>query len=83
MAPRKFQVGKHVFLLNSKLKLFPRKLRSHWSSPFQITQNFPFGAMELMEEKSKRTFKVNGQCIKHYWGGNFDYQQTHIPLNEA
>ena len=31
-----FQPGQQVFLFNSRLKLFPGKLKSKWSGPFTI-----------------------------------------------
>ncbi|KAL5578563.1 hypothetical protein UlMin_020262 [Ulmus minor] len=65
--PRNFEVGQQVLLFNSRLKLFPGKLKSRWSGPFIITQISPFGAVEL-EDKSGRRFKVNGQRVKQYWG---------------
>ncbi|KAL5554623.1 hypothetical protein UlMin_042024 [Ulmus minor] len=54
--PRNFEVGQQVLLFNSRLKLFPGKLKSRWSGPFIITQISPFGAVEL-EDKSGRRFK--------------------------
>ncbi|GKC43093.1 reverse transcriptase domain-containing protein [Tanacetum coccineum] len=47
------------------LKLFPGKLRSRWSGPFQIKQVFPYGAVEL-EDPSGGSFKVSGHRVKHY-----------------
>ena len=80
--PRKFEEGQSVLLFNSRLKLFPGKLRSRWSGPFKISEVFPHGAVELMEEKSGRKFKVNGQRIKHYWGGSFAKERTSISLRD-
>ncbi|KAL5551402.1 hypothetical protein UlMin_001578 [Ulmus minor] len=65
--PRNFEVGQQVLLFNSRLKLFPGKLKSRWSGPFIITQIAPFGAVEL-EDQTGRRFKVNGQRVKQYWG---------------
>ena len=65
---RNFEVGQQVLLFNSRLKLFPRNLKSCWFGPFRINQIFPFGAIELEEEKSGRKFKVNGQRVKQYQG---------------
>ncbi|XP_071925471.1 uncharacterized protein [Coffea arabica] len=45
--PKKFQVGQHVLLFNSRLRLFPGKLKSRWSGPFEVTQVFPYGAVEI------------------------------------
>ena len=62
--PRNFEVGQQVLLFNSWLKLFLGKLKSRWSGPFCINQIFPFGGIELEEEKFGRKLKVNGQRLK-------------------
>ncbi|XP_015960793.1 uncharacterized protein LOC107484770 [Arachis duranensis] len=38
IAPRKFEEGQKVLLYNSRLKLFPGKLKSRWSGPFLVTK---------------------------------------------
>ncbi|XP_057746935.1 uncharacterized protein LOC130966178 [Arachis stenosperma] len=68
LAPRSFEEGQIVLIYNSKLKLFPGKLRSRWSGPFLITKVSPYGHIEIIEESSQRTFTVNGQRLKHYLG---------------
>ena len=65
---REFLPGQKVLLFNSRLKLFPGKLRSRWSGPFEIKQVFPFGTVELLG-RDGQTFRVNGQRLKHYHGG--------------
>ncbi|KAL5576849.1 hypothetical protein UlMin_018548 [Ulmus minor] len=50
------------------LKLFPGKLKSRWSSPFKLIKVYPYGAVDLLDEKTGREFKVNGQRVKQYWG---------------
>jgi len=57
-----------VLLFNSRLKLFPGKLRSQWSGPFQVAKVLPNGAVEVWSE-STRTFTVNGQRLKPYLVG--------------
>ena len=52
--------GQQVFLFNSRLKFFPRKLRSRWSGPFVVTQVFPYSIVELIHLERCR-FKVNEQ----------------------
>ena len=64
---REFMVGNLVLLFNSRLRLFPRKLKSKWTGPYLVTQLFPHGAVEL-ETKEGVGFKVNGQHIKIYFG---------------
>ncbi|KAL5565141.1 hypothetical protein UlMin_028305 [Ulmus minor] len=68
---------------SQSLRLFPGKLKSRWSGPFKIAQIYPFGAVELEDEKSSRTFKVNGQRIKHYFGGEVDHQQEAMSLHDG
>ncbi|XP_070056880.1 uncharacterized protein [Nicotiana tomentosiformis] len=69
---REFKSGDLVLLFNSRLKLFPGKLRSKWSSPFKIVNVSPYSAIELESEDGLLTFKVNGQRVKHYLGTTGD-----------
>ncbi|XP_059310259.1 uncharacterized protein LOC132061460 [Lycium ferocissimum] len=57
-----------VLLFNSRLKLLPSKLKSRWSSPFEVVSVSPYGSIELKSGDGTRTFKVNGQRVKHYHG---------------
>nr|XP_027093500.1 uncharacterized protein LOC113713896 [Coffea arabica] len=66
--PKQFQVGQKVLLFNSRLRLFPGKLKSRWSGPFEITQVFPYGVVEVANSRNER-FKVNGQRLKPYLAG--------------
>ncbi|XP_075076232.1 uncharacterized protein LOC142162933 [Nicotiana tabacum] len=63
-----FKTGDLVLLFNSRLKLFSGKLKSKWSGPFKVVNVSPYGAVELESTDGSRTFKVNGQRIKHYLG---------------
>ncbi|XP_022880713.1 uncharacterized protein LOC111397982 [Olea europaea var. sylvestris] len=77
---REFKVGEPVLLFNSRLKLFPGKLKSRWSGPFVIRKVFPYGSVELVG-KDGSTFQANGQRFKHYYGEeNWDVEE--ITLNE-
>ena len=60
-------VGDLVLLFNSRLRLFPVKLKSKWNGPYLITQLFPHGAVEF-ENKEGLRLNVNGQRIKIYLG---------------
>lgn len=64
---REFSPGDLVLLFNSRLHLFPGKLKSKWSGPFTVVQVFPHGAIEL-EGHDELWFKVNGQRVKQYLG---------------
>ncbi|KAL0445303.1 UNVERIFIED_CONTAM: putative mitochondrial protein [Sesamum latifolium] len=62
-----FSEGDKVLLFNSRLKLFPGKLRSKWSGPFIISKKISHVAVELLGEKGP--FKVNGHRLKRYLEG--------------
>ena len=71
---KEFWEGQLVLLYNSRLKLFPGKLRSKWSGPFVIHKVFPHGAIELKNQANGDTFKVNGQRLKPYYQGQVSGQ---------
>ncbi|XP_023733985.1 uncharacterized protein LOC111881828 [Lactuca sativa] len=54
-----FHEGQKVLLFNSRLKLFPGKLKSIWDGPFLVKKVFPHGAIELLS-RDDTPFKVNG-----------------------
>ena len=80
IAMKEFEAGQQVLLFNSRLKLFPRKLKSRWLGPFIVTHVFPHGRAEVMHPK-KGTFKVNTQRLKPYFGGEFQATKQTIHLN--
>ncbi|KAG7578694.1 Reverse transcriptase domain [Arabidopsis thaliana x Arabidopsis arenosa] len=65
ITPKDFKVGDQVLLFNSRLKLFPGKLKSRWSGPFTIKEVLPFGTVSLFA-KDGSEFRVNGQRVKKY-----------------
>nr|XP_027118748.1 uncharacterized protein LOC113735992 [Coffea arabica] len=62
-----FEVGQKVLLYQSRLKLFPGKLRSRWIGSFIVTHGFPYGAVEIRSTKTDNTFVVNGHRLKYYY----------------
>ncbi|CAA7040853.1 unnamed protein product [Microthlaspi erraticum] len=48
--PKNFAPNDQVLLFNSRLKLFPGKLRSRWSGPFRIKEVRPYGAVVLWDQ---------------------------------
>lgn len=55
-----------VLLFNSRLKLFPGKLRSRWAGPYTVVEVFPHGAVEIRHDETQQQFKVNGHRLKPY-----------------
>ncbi|CAA7038268.1 unnamed protein product [Microthlaspi erraticum] len=73
--------GDRVLLFNSRLKLFPGKLKSRWSGPFTVKEVSPFGAVTLFN-KEEAPFTVNGQRVKLYLRDYAIPEGTSIPLAE-
>ena len=69
MLRRELETGDQVLLFNSRLKLFPGKLKSKWSGPYTVVANTTFGAVTLKTSNIEE-FKVNGQRLKQYLGRN-------------
>ena len=44
---REFKAGEQVLLFNSRLMLFPGKLKSRWSGPYIVVASTPFGVVTL------------------------------------
>jgi hypothetical protein len=63
---RFFELGQKILLYNSRLHLFPGKLKSRWTGPFIIQSVFPHGAIEIKDPKNGNSFKVNGQRLKPF-----------------
>ncbi|KAJ9545400.1 hypothetical protein OSB04_025107 [Centaurea solstitialis] len=58
--------GQKVLLFNSREKLFPGKLKSRWTGPFEIAKVYPYGVVDLVDPDRGTTFKVNGQRVKPF-----------------
>ncbi|KAK2390987.1 protein NYNRIN [Trifolium repens] len=70
LLPKEFYPGQMVLLFNSRLRLFSGKLKSRWSGPFVVKEVFPHGAVEIFRAgEEDKAFKVNGQRLKAYKGG--------------
>ncbi|XP_014490441.1 uncharacterized protein LOC106753155 [Vigna radiata var. radiata] len=67
---RVFNPGQQVLLFNSRVKLFPGKLKSKWSGPFVIKHVFPNGVVELEnpnDDGQQKSWVVNGQRFNIIW----------------
>jgi len=76
-----FDVGQKVLLYNSRLHLFPGKLRSRWSGPFIVKHVYPYGACDIENPKNGNIFKVNGHRLKVYFD-NFSVENDSIELSD-
>ncbi|XP_057734571.1 uncharacterized protein LOC130950018 [Arachis stenosperma] len=79
IASKVFEPGQKVLLFNSRLKLFPKKLKSRWSRPFVVTGVSPYGHVELQHWNVDNRFIVNGHGVKHDLGDKIVREQpTHL-----
>nr|KYP38659.1 hypothetical protein KK1_040090 [Cajanus cajan] len=72
----------NAYQSSRQLKLFPGKLRSKWSGPFVIKEVKPYGAVEIEDPASKRSWMVNGQRVKPYLGGDFERLIAKLELSD-
>ena len=63
---KNFNEGDQVLLYDSKLHLFPGKLKSRWTGPIIVQQAYPNGSVDLLNPNDNRVIKVNGQRVKPY-----------------
>lgn len=66
---KEFKIGQKAILYQSRLRLFPGKLRSRWIRPFVVTNVFPHGAVEIQNLATSKVFKVNGHRLKTFYEG--------------
>ncbi|XP_050150502.1 uncharacterized protein LOC126625454 [Malus sylvestris] len=78
---KSFSIGQKVLLFNSRLRLFPGKLRSKWIGPFVITNVFVHGAVQIQSLKTGQEFKVNGHRLKPYYDTFVEHAVDDIPLD--
>ena len=78
---KSFEPSQKVLLYDSRLHLFPGKLRSRWTSPFIVKKSFSHGAVEIENPKNDNIFKVNGQRLKPFFE-NFDPNEESIALTD-
>ncbi|CAL9001370.1 unnamed protein product [Prunus brigantina] len=79
---KEFRPGKKVMLFSSRLKLFPRKLKSRWTGPYLVTQVYSHGAVDITSEINGNTFKVNGHRLKPYLESPFNIASESLTLKE-
>ena len=78
---KNFEKGDQVLLYDSKLHIFLGKLKSRWTGPFTVHKVYTNGAVELLNSKDNRVFKVNGHRLKSY-AVPFTVDKEEVPLLE-
>ena len=63
---RELQEGQNVLLYDSKVHIFPGKLKSRWNGPYLVHKVYSNGVVEITNPKSGCIFKVNGHRLKPY-----------------
>ncbi|GKA73613.1 hypothetical protein Tco_0779915 [Tanacetum coccineum] len=69
--PINYEKGDKVLLFNSRLRLFPGKLKSRWYGPFSVSKDMKNEAIELYDEEGSE-FIVNKQRVKPYQNNLLD-----------
>ncbi|XP_052209235.1 uncharacterized protein LOC127812751 [Diospyros lotus] len=82
VARKQFVFGQKVLLYNSRLKLMPGKLRSHWIGPFEVTNVFSYGAVEVRRLGTDKVFKVNGHRLKPFHEGFQEQTADEVQLRD-
>ena len=77
-----FSPNQKVLLYDSRLHLFPGKLKSRWTGPFLVRTVFPHGAIEIENPKDGSTLKVNGQRLKPFLELPNDREEELMILHE-
>ena len=75
-----FEIGQKVLLYNSRLHLFPGKLKSKWSGPFIVKHVYPYGTVDIENPRDGDIFKVNGQRLKRFLE-NSSFQESFFLSN--
>jgi len=82
LVSRDINSGQLVLLYNSRLKLFPGMLKSKWSGSLLVKSVSPHGVVELITPEGDISFKVNGQRVKPYLGGDLPKERVGLVLTD-
>ncbi|XP_059638606.1 uncharacterized protein LOC132280865 [Cornus florida] len=63
---KEFFQGQKVLLYNSRLALFPGKLRLRWFGAYYVHHVASHSAIEVQDPKTGKLFKVNAYCLKPF-----------------
>ncbi|KAH9716271.1 hypothetical protein KPL71_021404 [Citrus sinensis] len=68
---RQFSPGQLVLLHNTRLRLFPGKLKSRWSGPFKLLKFYPHGAIDILDEQTGITLIILTLIFSFYSQGHY------------
>ena len=83
LSRKNFKIGDKVLLYNTKLHLFPGKLRSRWLGPFIVTKVFENGAIAIESLATSKIFTVNRHRLKLYREIMDNFGVEHLTLEDA
>ncbi|XP_058763950.1 uncharacterized protein LOC131637370 [Vicia villosa] len=66
---KNFKVGQMVLVCNSRLKVFPSKLKSKWLGPFVVKEVRNYGSIVVEDPKTQESWTVKEQRLKGYHDG--------------
>ncbi|XP_042059452.1 uncharacterized protein LOC121803944 [Salvia splendens] len=69
ISPRELTLEDAVLLHNSRLSLFPGKLKSKWTGPCMIKKIYDSGKIELLASDGM-LFQANGRRVKKYYSSD-------------
>ncbi|XP_070015897.1 uncharacterized protein [Nicotiana sylvestris] len=76
---KEFKVGDLVLLFNSRLRLFPGKLKSKESVPFQVVFVTPFGALDLKNKMGSIGFSFGLTGCEMCEASDFELVPEYVP----
>ena len=74
---RSYSVGDKLLLYNSRLHIFPGKLKSRWTGAYVIISVGNHGTFEIIHPSETTSFKVNGYRLKPF------YDNAYTPVEET
>ncbi|KAL6313499.1 hypothetical protein AAG906_005448 [Vitis piasezkii] len=63
---RNSRKGKEFLSDDTRLHIFPGKLKSRWIGPFVIHRVYSNGVVDLLNSNGKDSFRVNGYRLKPF-----------------
>lgn len=74
------RLAKKFYFLTQDSSCSLGSLSQDGRGPFIIKEFLPFEVVEISGLESTRSFKVNGQCLKHYLEGEVEWEMTSLDL---